>query len=162
MITCEFENGSKTSLRHATVAVIIKKDGKVLLGKRGTYKGRKIPEFGKWALIGGYIDRDENSSQTAVREALEESGWKIANVKLLRINDNPNRPHEDKQNIEFCFIAEAVEETGEGDEEMSELKWFDLGKLPPKEKIAFDHFENLELYKKYLVKQFVLPVLGMI
>ena len=46
------------------------------------------------------------------------------------------------------------------DEEVSKLQWFDLDKLPSKEKIAFDHGDAIELYKKYLKENFPLPVLG--
>ena len=91
---------------------------------------------------------------------MEESGWEINDLKLFRINDNPNRPMEDRQNVDIIFIANAVKQTGKSDEEVSHLKWFDLEKLPTKEEIAFDHGDNLELYKKYLKEKFPLPILG--
>lgn len=149
MISCTFENNSKTSLRHVCVNAIVVKDNKVLLGKRGTYKGQKILEYGKWSMLGGYFDRGENLEQAIKREVYEESGWKIKNITLLRINANPDRPMEDRQNVDIIFIATATEKTGEPDEESLELKWFGLDKLPPKSKIAFDHNDSLEYYKKY-------------
>ena len=160
MITCYFENGNKDSLRHVTVAVIIVKDKKVLLGKRGTFNGKPILESGKWALIGGFVDRDETLVETAKREVMEEAGWKIDNLKLFRIIDNPNRPNEDRQNVSIVFIANGVDGTSETNEETTELDWFDLDNLPSKEQIAFDFYDDLELYKKYLKKEFPLPVLG--
>ncbi len=160
MITCIFENGPKTSLRHVTVNSIIVKDGQVLLGKRGTYKGKKIPEAGKWGLIGGFFDRDENLMQAAKREAMEESGWEIGDLQLFRINDNPDRPHEDRQNVDIIFIASAVRKVKNTDEEVKELKWFNLDNLPLKNLIAFDHTDDLDLYKKYLKQHFLLPLLG--
>ncbi|VVA43291.1 NUDIX family hydrolase [Candidatus Roizmanbacteria bacterium] len=160
MITCSFENGNKTSLRHITVNAIVVKVSQILLGKRGTFNGKPILEFGKWGLIGGFFDRDENLVQAIKREVMEESGWEINDLKLFRINDNPNRPMEDRQNVDIIFIANAVKQTGKSDEEVSHLKWFDLEKLPTKEEIAFDHGDNLELYKKYLKEKFPLPILG--
>jgi len=160
VITCYFENGNKDSLRHVTVAVIIVKDKKVLLGKRGTFNGKPILESGKWALIGGFVDRDETLVETAKREVMEEAGWKIDNLKLFRIIDNPNRPNEDRQNVSIVFIANGVDGTSETNEETTELDWFDLDNLPSKEQIAFDFYDDLELYKKYLKKEFPLPVLG--
>ena len=160
MITCTFENKNKALLRHVTVNAIVIKDNQVLLGKRGTFNGKLILESGKWGLIGGFFDRDENLIQAVKREAMEESGWEIDNLKLFRINDNPNRPREDRQNVDIIFIANAVKQTGKSDEEVSHLQWFDLDKLPVKEEIAFDHGDSIELYLKYLKEKFPLPVLG--
>ena len=160
MIACIFENGTKTSLRHVTVNTIIIKDDEVLLGKRGSFNGRKILEAGKWGLIGGFFERDENLRQAVKREVMEESGWEIDELQLFRINDNPDRPNEDRQNVDIIFIARAVKKIKNNDEEVTELKWFDLDNLPPKKLIAFDHADNLELYKKYCKQNFPLPLLG--
>lgn len=160
MITCTFENNNKTSLRHVTVNAIVIKNNQVLLGKRGTSNGKPILESGKWGLLGGFFGRDENLIQAVKREVLEESGWEISDLKLFRINDNPNRPKEDRQNVDMIFIAKAVKQTGVSDEEVSRLQWFDFDKLPAKEEIAFDHGDAIELYKKYLREKFPLPVLG--
>lgn len=160
MITCKFEDGYEARLRHVCINAIVVKNNQVLLGKRGTFKGRKILEAGKWGLIGGFFNRDEYLEEGLKREVMEESGWEINNIRLLRINDNPNRPAEDRQNVDIIFVVDAIKQKGGSDEEVTELRWFSLDKLPPKEKIAFDHWENLELYKKYLKKPFPLPVWG--
>ena len=81
-------------------------------------------------------------------------------IKLFIINDNPNRPREDRQNVDIIFIANAVTQTGVSDEEVSHLQWFNLDELPSKDKIAFDHGDSIELYKKYLKEKFLIPVLG--
>jgi len=160
MINCTFENGNKASLRHITISTIVIKENKILLGKRGTFQGKPILESGKWGLLGGFLDRDETFIQAVKREVMEESGYEIGNVKLLKINDNPNRPKEDRQNVDIIFFAEAIKQIGESDEEVKELKWFDLNSLPAKESIAFDHSEAIEIYKNYLDKKITLPVLG--
>ncbi|QQG43983.1 MAG: NUDIX hydrolase [Candidatus Roizmanbacteria bacterium] len=160
MLTCYFENNNKTSLRHVTVNAVVVKGSQVLLGKRGTYEGKPILESGKWALLGGFFGRDENLKEAVKREVMEESGWEIEDLQLLRINDNPNRPKEDRQNVDIIFFAKAAKQVKETDEEVKELRWFDLGALPPKEEIAFDHGEDLELYKKYLNEKILIPVLG--
>lgn len=160
MIKCNFENGDQVNLRHVTVGTIIAKPGKMLLEKRGTFNSAPILESGKWALIGGFFDRDETLPEAAKREVLEETGYEIGNLRLLRINDSPNRPMEDRQNVDMIFIADVVKENKIINEEVSELKWFDIDNLPPKEEIAFDHSEDIELYKRYLKENFPLPVLG--
>lgn len=160
MITCYFENNNKTSLRHVTINAIVVKDNQVLLGKRGTFAGKPIIESGKWGLLGGFFGRDENLIQAVKREVMEESGWEIADLQLFRINDNPDRPKEDRQNVDIIFIAKAVKQIKSRDEEVTELRWFNLDKLPPKGLIAFDHANNLALYIKYRKEKFKLPVLG--
>lgn len=160
MITCFFENNDKVNLRHVTVGAIVVKGGKVLLGKRGTFKGKPILESGKWSLIGGFMERNESTTEAIRREVMEESGLTLKNIQLLRINDNPNRPKEDRQNVDFIFFGEADKQTETSDEEVKELKWFSLDELPEKVSLAFDHGDDLELYIKYLKEKFVLPVLG--
>lgn len=156
MITCKFENGNENSLRHVTVSCIVVKDGKILLGKRS----EGLLEAGKWCLLGGFANRDETTSETGIRESLEESGWGVGNLKLLYVNDNPDRPHEDRQNIDFVYIADALEQVSKPDWESQEVRWFALNDLPDKRDIAFDHSDGIELYRKYLDKKFDLPVLG--
>lgn len=160
MITCIFENGNKSSLRHITVNAIVIKDSKVLLGKRGTVNGKAMLESGKWGLLGGFFGRDENLVEAVKREVMEESGWEIDNLQLLRINDNSNRPKEDRQNVDIIFFANAVQQVKTSDEEVKELKWFDLNNLPQKDLFAFDHGEDLELYINYLKNKHTLPLLG--
>lgn len=147
MIDCKFPSGSITNLRHLTTVAIVVKDGQVLLTKRGTYKGKPIHEYGKWTLPGGYLDTNENSIQGIEREVLEETGSKISNIKLLSIFDNPVRRNCEKQNITFVFVADFVSCVEIKTEEVLEQKWFDLNNLPPAEEIAFNHADDLQLYK---------------
>jgi 8-oxo-dGTP diphosphatase len=160
MTKCEFEDGGKASLRHAVVDTIIIRDGKVLLVKRGTFNGKPTLESGKWALVGGFMERDETIEETAQRETMEETGWEIDNLMILRIIDNPNRPAEDRQNIAFVVAAEARQKSDASSEEVREVKWFSLDNLPPKDQIAFDHASSLELYIKYPTEKFDLPIFG--
>lgn len=156
MIICEFEDGDKGSLRHVVVDNIVLKDNKVLLVKRTG----KLLEGGKWGIVGGFVDRDETLAQAAAREIMEETGWEVKNFTLLRINDNPNRRKEDRQNISFVHICEATEKTGQADWESDEQKWFKLDSLPNEENMAFDHAENIELYRKYIKDGLSLPIMG--
>jgi ADP-ribose pyrophosphatase YjhB (NUDIX family) len=156
MITCAFEDGNAARLRHVTVDCIVVQDGQVLLGKRAA----KLLEGGKWGLLGGYMERDETCAEAAAREVTEESGWEITDLKLLRIKDYPERPREDRQNISFVYVAKAVRQTGRPDWETAELQWFSLAELPPKDQVAFDHYDDILLYKNYLEQPFSLPALG--
>lgn len=142
MITCIFEDGGKGTLRHVVVDALVLKDKKILMAKRT----KKLLEGGKWGIIGGFVNRDETLEQAIKREVFEETGYKVEYVELLRVIDNPDRPGEDRQNINFVYTCTAVEKIGEKDWESDEVKWFDLDSLPPKESIAFDHFDSIKFY----------------
>ena len=155
MITCTFEEGQKTSLRHAVVDAVVIKDSQILLVKRTG----KLLEGGKWALAGGFVERDETVSQAAKREILEETGWTTKDLYVLMINSNPNRPKEDRQNISFVFACTADEKTGQSDWESDEVKWFSFSGLPPAEEIAFDHLDYINFYLKSQSEAIELPQL---
>jgi 8-oxo-dGTP diphosphatase len=157
MIKCEFENGNIASpgIRHVTTNVIVVKDNKLLMVKRA----EGLLEAGKWGLVGGYVDRDETIVEGARREVFEESGWEIDTLTLLKVNDNPDRPHEDRQNIDFIFFTNATQQTGKPDDESEMIEWYDLNSLPPQEQIAFDHADAIAVYKKYLSNEITVPVL---
>lgn len=156
MIQCTFEHGNQNSLRHAVVDNLVIQDGKILLVKRAN----KLLESGKWALIGGFVERDETLEQAVQRETLEETGYTLTDVQLFRIIDRPDRPSEDRQNIAFVFLSAAIKKVGSADKESDEQQWFSLSALPPDDEIAFDHFSNIRLYKEYLHNRFPLPKLG--
>lgn len=162
MITCTFEDGGTGLLRHVTVNAILIKDGKILLGKRGTVRGKPMLEYGKWGLIGGYIGRDENLQQALAREIIEETKCVAGEMTLFHIKDNPDRPKEDRQIIEFVYIVKTDSDFTGGDEEVTHLEWFAIDQLPPIEDMAFDHGDDLELYKRYLTQKFLLPFVGKI
>ncbi|HEY1835474.1 MAG TPA: NUDIX hydrolase [Candidatus Saccharimonadales bacterium] len=156
MITCRFEDGNDALLRHVTVDTLVLKDGKLLMVKRTG----KLLEGGKWGLVGGFVDRDETLVEAAKREIFEETGWKVKNVTLLTVNDRPERPKEDRQNISFVYFCQAVKKTGKPDWESDDQQWFALSELPPKASIAFDHAADIALYQKYRHENMGLPVIA--
>ena len=154
MITCRFENGNKANLRHVVTHALVEKEGKLLLVKRTG----DLLESGKWSLPSGFLDRDETVSQGILRELLEETGWQCQVDKLFRINSNPNRPHEDRQNVAMEFICKPLKKIGEPDGENSKVEWIPIDKLLPFDKFAFDHGETIRLYLKYRKSPFTLPL----
>ena len=137
--------------------MIILKENKILLGKRA----EKIIEGGKWGLAGGFADRGETLKAAAVREVFEETGYRVKNLILLSIVDEPNRPNDaDRQNIAFVFFCDAGEKEGNPDCEVAGQQWFPFDGLPNKDEIAFDHYEFIQLYLRYKKENFSLPVFG--
>lgn len=155
MITCIFEKGNKTSLRHVVVHALVEKDNKLLLEKRAG----DILESGKWSLPGGFLDRDETAAQAVLRELQEETGLEGEVVSLFRINTNPQRPKEDRQNVVLEFIVKPLKGIISPRSEVSKVEWIPLNKLLPFTEFAFDHGESIRLYLEYRKNPFPLPLL---
>src|SRR5260221_10483649 len=155
MINCTFENGNKASLRHVVIDALVLKDDKLLLVKRA----KKLLEAGKWGLIGGYMERDENLLQTVARDIREETGYTVKDITFLCVRHNPDRPHEDRQNISVVFFCTAVEKVGTSDWEVTDQRWFSFDELPDEGMIAFDHVKNIQLYQQYVRKEVTIPLL---
>ncbi|MCG2692079.1 NUDIX hydrolase [Microgenomates group bacterium] len=158
MITCYFEKTKKKSfLRHVVVDILVIDGHKILLVKRAG----KWLETGKWAMPGGFLDHDETGAQAAVRETSKETGYEAKVIKLFQVNDNPNRPHEDRQNVSLVYLMKPIKKVNGHDVEVSETRWFDLDNLPPAKSFAFDHLDTIKLYKFTLQKRFRLPFVNM-
>jgi len=160
MINC-ISYGHKVNLRHVACDAILIKDNKILLAKRSLLvKGNKIPEGEKWCLPGGRLDQNETTTQGVMREVKEETGYDVENIKIFCINTNPARKNDKDQNVAFVFTADVLKQTSEPDAESSEIKWFDLNNLPDEEKMAFDHYDFIQLYLKNRDKKDGWPLLN--
>jgi 8-oxo-dGTP diphosphatase len=65
------------------VGVYIRKDGKILLGKRKGSHGN-----GSWCPPGGHLEFGESFEQRAKREVMEETGIKIKNVRFGTVTND--------------------------------------------------------------------------
>jgi 8-oxo-dGTP diphosphatase len=157
MITCIFENKHQASLRHVSVDAIAFKNNQILLVKRAAH----LLEGNKYALPGGFLDRDETIQQAILREIKEETGFIGKNPLLFRINSNPNRKGEDRQNVDCVFIVQLSKQISRPEKrEVDQIYWFNLDKLPRSEEFAFDHYESLKLYIDYQHKSIPLPIIN--
>ena len=82
------------------VGVIVRKKGKVLLGKRRGTHG-----LGTWAFPGGHLEFNETVEQCARREAYEEAGIKIKNIQLSTYTNDRHRK-EDKHYITLYVVSD--------------------------------------------------------
>jgi len=161
MIRCKYENGDEVGLRHVVTGVLIVKENKVLLEKRGTFRGKPLSESGKWSMVGGYLDRNETLEEGLRREIKEEIGWEVGALTPLHVNSNPKRrSDQERQNVAVIYFASPLKQETVNSEEVADLKWFDLNRLPSEEEFAFDHYDELLLYKKYLKENLSLPVVS--
>ena len=122
-----------------TVDAIIEIDDGIVVIKRSN------PPFG-WALPGGFVDYGENLEEAVIREAKEETGLELTDVKQFHTYSDPSRDPR-FHTIGTVFIAKAKGKPRAGDDAV-ELKILKLKEL---EKIdfAFDHKKILEDYLKY-------------
>ena len=138
MLTCYFENGNKAlrGLRHVTIgAIAINEKQEVLL----ILRAENLHNGGKYAIPGGFLDRGEDTKQAVLRELKEETGLDGEIISLFKINDNPNRPKEDRQNVDFLYAVKIIGGKEKTSTETSTVQWFSKENLPSEEEFAFDH-----------------------
>lgn len=108
------------------VAVFIWKDGKFLMGGRRGAHGD-----GTWSIPGGHLEMNESWEDCAKREAMEETGLKIKNVRFLAIT-NDVMENEGKHYISIWMQAdwESGEPTILEPEKWVDQQWRTFQTLP--------------------------------
>lgn len=108
------------------VAVIIVKEGKVLLGKRkDTYSAET------WGFPDGYLEFNESIEECAKRAVVDETGMKIKNLRE-GIFTNDIFKKENKHYV-TCFVVceyDSGKLETKNPEKYYEWNWFDWHKLP--------------------------------
>ena len=129
-LICPHCGGSIETFRnpYPTADILFHHPGKILLIRR------KNPPLG-WALPGGFIDYGESAEQAAAREAKEETGLEVRNLRQFRVYSEPGRDPR-FHTLTVVFIAEPGGEIRAGDD-AAQARWFALDDLP--REMAFDH-----------------------
>ncbi len=117
-----------------TVDVIIEIQDKIVLIKR------KNPPFG-WALPGGFVDYGESFEDAAAREALEETGLRLGDLRQFHTYSDPDRD-ERMHTASTVFTAQSDDLPTAGDD-AAEAGLFAEDQLP---ELAFDHDHILADY----------------
>ena len=118
-----------------TVDIIIEVTGGIVLIKR------KNPPLG-WAIPGGFIEYGESAERAAQREAKEETGLSIVNIRQFHTYSDPDRDPR-FHTISVVFIAAATG-TPCPDTDAAALGIFSKGHLP--DPVVFDHLQILHDY----------------
>jgi 8-oxo-dGTP diphosphatase len=106
------------------VGVMLVRHGQVLLGRRTS--GQRP---GWWGWIGGKLEFGETLQECARREAREEAGIEITNLRLLCIS---SIFVEDQHWIDVEFLADiaAGEPHAAAPDELTEWAWYPIDELP--------------------------------
>jgi len=122
------------------VAAIVIQDGKLLLGKRSA--GSTCP--GLWCIPCGYVEYEEDVYDAVRREFHEETGLHIEVEKVFTALSNFHNPN--VHTVGIWFIARAVGGQLQAGDDIAEVGYFELDKLPP---LAFPtDVQVIELLKK--------------
>lgn len=117
-----------------TVDIIIEIEGKIVLIER------KNPPYG-WALPGGFVDYGESYEKAALREAMEETGLAVTDLRQFHTYSEPERDAR-QHTASTVFTGKAAGRPVAGDD-AGRAELFDEDTLPH---LAFDHAKILADY----------------
>jgi len=102
------------------VIVLVRKEGKALLARNARFPA------GRFGLIAGFVDPGETLEEAAVREAREEAGIEIGNLRYLK---SQPWPFPDSLMLAFAADWRSGEARPDG-KEIVELRWCGPDELP--------------------------------
>ena len=114
-----------------------KKDLKVLLVKRDFE-----PEKDKWSLIGGFLKRNENLDEAAIRVLNVLTGIKHIYMEQLHSHSKIDRdPGQRTISVSYFALIDLNSHNFEGIQ-IDAAQWFELNKVP---QLIFDHNEMIKI-----------------
>ena len=92
----------------------------------------KEPGEGGWAVPGGWADVGESPSEAAVRETLEESGYRVKPVRLLAAYDRDRRGHPPMAYhvYKLVYLCEILDEVPLTDMDTDGARFFGEHEIP--------------------------------
>ncbi|AXI88191.1 ADP-ribose pyrophosphatase [Streptomyces sp. ETH9427] len=112
-------------LHHVAVTAVMDDQDRVLM----MWRYRFVPQQFGWELPGGIVDAGEEPADTALREAVEETGWRPKALEHI-VSYQPmvgmvDSPHE-------IFVGHGAERVGEPTdlEEAGHIEWVPLADIP--------------------------------
>jgi ADP-ribose pyrophosphatase YjhB (NUDIX family) len=118
------------------VGTIISMHSRIVLVRRAIEPG-----YGKWVFPGGYVDRGEEVTAAAIREAKEEAGLDVRLDRLINIYSYAGRPL-----VVVVYAATAVGGELCTDEECLEARLFTADEIPWSELAFASTAEGLHEY----------------
>ncbi|MGC8700702.1 MAG: NUDIX domain-containing protein [Thermoplasmata archaeon] len=109
---------------------VLIESNKILLIKR-----KNDPFKDKYALPGGFVEYGETVEEAITREIREEISIEIRILSIVGIYSSPDRDPRG-HTISIAYLIEKIEGTPKAGDDASEIRLFNLNKLPD---LAFDH-----------------------
>lgn len=113
------------------VAVLIEREGRVLLARRGVE-----PKKDFWDIPGGFIEAGETAEEAVARELLEETALRVKIVRYLMSISDRYGPR-GVVTLNLCFTVETENWPPTAADDVTELRLFSPDELPSE--LAFDH-----------------------
>lgn len=124
------EEAHDKNLLHNEVGIFIINDKReVLLQKRSANK-RFSPN--KWGLCAGHVDAYESLETAALREIKEEVGLDLSLKELIPYGEREINISDSNSHITYFYYVicnKKAEEFVIQEEELSEVKWFNIGEI---------------------------------
>lgn len=77
-----------------------------------------------WGVPGGFLNSGEQPHETAEREVWEETGLKVDNLSMFRVQTV-------RHHVEFWFVGRANGKAVVKSREILEARWFAFANMPP-------------------------------
>jgi 8-oxo-dGTP diphosphatase len=115
------------------------------------------PEKGRWSLMGGFVQQDENCLEAANRVLTQLTGLNGVYMEQLRSFSKPNRdPKERTISIAYYSLID-IHKYEKQISDQYHPEWFELNHLP---ELIFDHNEMVEMaIKRLRYKAAIHPIL---
>lgn len=140
---------------HATVAVVVEKEGRYLL----------VKELSNGDVVynqpAGHIEEDESIFDAAIRETLEESGWEVE-LKSITGLYTYKAPSNGVTYYRICFEAKAIRKVTDAlDSDILSEHWFSYDEInqlenklrSPLVKTCIDDFRSNKRYPLSLINE---------
>jgi ADP-ribose pyrophosphatase YjhB (NUDIX family) len=121
----------------AICGLVVDDAGRVLLGRRA-----HEPAAGRWDILGGFMNEDEQPFDTLKRELREETGLDVEPGTFVGgVADSYGEGGNATLNL--CWTAGIVCGEASPSDDVSELRWFKPDELPGEEELAFPNTAEL-------------------
>ena len=132
-------------ITHSTVDLLIKKDNKILLGRKPTQK--------EFRFVGGFVDpTDETEIQSCKREGQEETGLELDNFKFIcsrKVEDWRYRGIKERGIMTHFYECDVIFGCPTPMDDIEELRWFEFDYLKENYKTVLVG-EHIKLFEDYL------------
>lgn len=129
-------------------AIFIVRDGKFIFLKRQGSHGA-----GTWSTPSGHVDFGENPEDTCKREAMEETGCVVDDIRFAAMT-NDFFPDDNKHYITLWYVGRWVANEPEIKEphKCSEMRWVTFDNMPTPALLTYNHIteEQREVIKQMI------------